>query len=93
MLWSARCSWPSSSRRWEIRLCVRSPAATRSAALRAWFSGMMICRVMAQAAIRPNTRASTVLSNRVFLAWAASVSRTTVCDSVSFLLSSSRTSP
>ena len=72
----------------ETRLWVRSPAATRSATSRVWFSGMMIWRVIAQAASRPKATASKVAMISMFLAWAASVSRTTVCDSVSFLLTS-----
>jgi hypothetical protein len=55
MLCIARCNWPSSSRRW-TQVVVRSPAATRSATFRVWFSGMMICRVIAQAASRPKAR-------------------------------------
>ncbi|MNN80199.1 hypothetical protein D3C81_1969100 [compost metagenome] len=67
--------------------------ATRWATARVWFSGMMIWRVIAHAASRPKAVASTVARVSMFLAWAASVSRTTVCEVVSWLLTSSRMLP
>ncbi|MNE23864.1 hypothetical protein D3C80_1171360 [compost metagenome] len=87
------CNWPSSSRRCTCRLWVRSPLATRSAARSVWRSGMMICRVMAQAASRPRASASTVATASSVLACAAAASRTSVCEVVIIWLACSSTVP
>ncbi|MNO07888.1 hypothetical protein D3C81_2302770 [compost metagenome] len=54
---------------------------------------MMICRVIAQAASKPKAMASSVARVSMFLALAATASRTRVCEAVSFWLMSSRMSP
>ncbi|MNN67259.1 hypothetical protein D3C81_1828850 [compost metagenome] len=67
--------------------------ATRSAALRVWRNGMMICRVMAQAAKRPSARARAVAAASRALAWLAPALRTAVCEAVIAWLVCSSTVP